>query len=429
MPSLDESAPRASANADPAGSLRECPDCGLFQYVPVVARGEGAECVRCEGTLRRRSLQGVVLPLFCVSVATVLFAMALYFPIMSLHLLGRFASATVADGPDRLADYGTWELSVLVIATLMVVPALKLAIMLAALLAATASWHARWLAWSFGWLERITPWSMLEVFLVGAGVAYMRLAAIADVEVGPALIAMGGFVVVLAAAEAVLDREAVWQGMGGTGRVAAASDTAAPLIGCDVCGLVSRSRSSERCPRCAHALGHRKVNSIARVWACVVAAVILYVPANMLPVMTIVRGGRGGPHTILGGVVELGENKLWGLAVVVFLASVAIPLLKLAILTSVLVLTGRGSPAYLRLRTRMYNVVRWVGRWSMIDVFMVTVLVGLLHMGPITSVYPESGSLAFAAVVVLTMLATEAMDPRLMWDAASESLLKEPAPT
>jgi paraquat-inducible protein A len=308
--------------------------------------------------------------------------------------------------------------------------------MLAALIAAKASWRTRTLSWLFGWLERITPWSMLEVFLVGAGVAYTRLHAIADVQVGPALFAAGGFVLAIAAADAVLDREAVWQGMGGKHEPAAVSGRPITLIGCDVCGLVSHGSDGDHCPRCEHVLGHRKVNSVARVWACVVAAAILYVPANVLPVMTIVRGGRGGPRTILGGVVELGENQLWALAVVVFLASVAIPLLKLAILTSILVLTGRRSRSLLRLRTRMYKVVRAIGRWSMIDVFMLTTLAGLLHMGPLANVSPDPGALAFAAVVVLTMLATEALDPRLMWDAASDRLdaarldtLQEPAAT
>lgn len=427
MQPVNENAPEECADADPSGALRECPDCGLFQYVPAVGSGEGAQCVRCDGTLRRRSLQGVVLPLVCVCVATVLFAMSLYFPIMSLHLVGRFASATVFAGPVRLVDYGTWELSALVVATLMVVPTLKLAVMAASLFAATMSWRSRWLAWAFGWLEHITPWSMLEVYLVGAGVAYMRLAAIASVQVGPALVTAGAFVLVLAAADAVLDREAVWQAMGGTSPEPAPSKAMLPLIGCDVCALVLRAEPSERCPRCGHSLAHRKVNSMARVWACVVGAAILYVPANILPVMTIIRGGRGAAHTIMGGVIELGENKLWGLAVVVFLASIAIPLLKLAILVAILVFTGRGSASYLQLRTRMYKLVRAVGRWSMIDVFMVTVLVSLLHLGPITNVSPDSGALAFGSVVVLTMIATEAMDPRLMWDAARESLLKESA--
>lgn len=425
----DESGLRPSMNVDRSGSLRECPDCGLFQYVPVVAHGEVAECVRCDGTLRRRSLQGVILPLVCVGVASVLFAMSLSFPIMSLHVLGRFASATVFTGPIRLVDYGTWELSVLMVATLMVVPTVKLVVMLAALLAATTNFRSRRLAWAFGWLEHITPWSMVEVFLVGAGVAYTRLHAIADVHVEPALVVAGAFVLVVAAADAVMDREAVWQSIGGTIDLAARSGSSVPLIGCDVCGLVLRSEPTEHCPRCAHSLAHRKPNSIVRVWACVLGAAILYVPANVLPVMTIVRGGRGAAHTIMGGVMELGENHLWGLAVLVFVASVAVPILKLGILTSILVLTGRGSPLYLRWRTRMFKVVRAVGRWSMIDVFMVTIFVGLLHMGPLSNVSPDNGSLAFAAVVVLTMIATEALDPRLMWDAASDSLLEEPAAT
>jgi paraquat-inducible protein A len=427
---VDESGLRPSMNADRSGSLRECPDCGLFQYVPAVETGEGAECVRCEGTLRRHSLQGVILPLVCVCVASVLFAMALSFPIMSLHVLGRFATATVFTGPIRLVGYGTWELSVLMVGTLMVVPTVKLCVMFASLLGTVTSWRARWLAWAFGWLERITPWSMVEVFLVGAGVAYTRLHAIADVHVEPALIVAGGFVLVVAAADAVMDREAVWQGIGGAVDPAATSgNQMLPLIGCDVCGLVLRSASTEHCPRCAHSLEHRKSNSIVRVWACVLAAAVLYVPANLLPVMTIVRGGRGGSHTIMGGVMELAENHLYGLAVLVFVASVAVPILKLGILTSILVLTGRGSSAYLRLRTRLFKLVRAIGRWSMIDVFMVTIFVGLLHMGPLSNVSPDSGSMAFAAVVVLTMIATEALDPRLMWDAANESQLKEPVAT
>jgi paraquat-inducible protein A len=429
MLTADESGPRPTEVADLSGSLRECPDCGLFQYVPEVGDGEGAECVRCEGTLRRHSLQGVVLPLVCVCVASVLFAMTLYFPMMSLHVIGRFASATLFDGPIRLINYGKWELTLLVVGTLMVMPTVKLCIMLASLLAATSSWRSRRLAWAFGWLEHITPWSMLEVFLVGAGVAYTRLHAIADVHVEPALTFAGAFVLVLAAADAVMDREAVWQGIGGTSFPIAASDKDLPLIGCDVCGLVTRALPTARCPRCAHSLAHRKSNSIVRVWACVLGAAILYIPANVLPVMTIVRGGRGGSHTIMGGVIELGENHLYGLAVLVFVASVAVPLLKLGILTSILVLTGRSSPLFLRLRTRLFKLVRAIGRWSMIDVFMVTIFVGLLHMGPLSNVSPDNGSLAFAAVVVLTMVATEALDPRLMWDAASESLLKEPAAT
>lgn len=143
--------------------------------------------------------------------------------------------------------------------------------------------------------------------------------------------------------------------------------------------------------------------------------------------MTVSRFGRGGPRTILGGVIELANDHLWPLAIIVFLASVAVPLLKLAVLVVVLVMTQRRSDKGLLARLRMYRFVRSVGRWSMIDVFMLTLLVGLVRMGFIAKVLPEGGALAFAAVVVLTMMATEAMDPRVMWDAAGPSSLQRVA--
>jgi paraquat-inducible protein A len=189
-------------------------------------------------------------------------------------------------------------------------------------------------------------------------------------------------------------------------------------VGCDTCGRVARAWIGERCARCDHPLSHRKPDSIARVWACVVAATILLLPANLLPVMTIVRAGQGGPRTILGGVVELADERLWVLASIVFVASVAVPLLKLATLIAMLVMTALRSSVALRLRTRLYRLLRLVGRWSMIDIFMLSTLVGLLHMGALSTVLPEAGALAFATVVALTMFATEWLDPRLMWDAA-----------
>jgi paraquat-inducible protein A len=278
---------------------------------------------------------------------------------------------------------------------------------------------------------------MVEVFLVGAAVAYTRLSDMAEVEIGPSLFAAAGFVALTVAADNTLDRELVWRHISRTPREAAVADADAPIVGCDTCGLVARAHTGERCSRCDHKLGHRKENSIARVWACVVAAVILLVPANVLPVMTIVRLGRGGPRTILGGVVELADDRMWALAIVVFVASVAIPLLKLAILIVILLMTAQRSASALSLRTRLYRLLRMIGRWSMIDIFMLTTLVGLLHLGALANVLPADGAMAFAAVVALTMFATEWLDPRLMWDAAELSSkaprivvsVQEPVPT
>jgi paraquat-inducible protein A len=148
---------------------------------------------------------------------------------------------------------------------------------------------------------------------------------------------------------------------------------------------------------------------------------LLAVPANILPVMTITKFGRGGPSTILGGTVELSERGMWGLAILVFVASIIVPLIKLTALAVLLVMTARGSDARLRDRTRVFRAVVVIGRWSMLDIFATTTLVAMAHFGWLGNVLPEAGATAFCAVVILTMLASEAFDPRLMWDAAGKN--------
>jgi paraquat-inducible protein A len=190
-------------------------------------------------------------------------------------------------------------------------------------------------------------------------------------------------------------------------------------IGCDTCGLVSRSAPGMRCSRCGFRLHDRRPASIQRTWAFALAAIVLYIPANTYPVLTVVRLGAGQPSTILGGVRELLEIGMWPLAALVFFASVAVPVLKLIGLGILLISTHMGTSKALHDRTILYRVVDAIGRWSMIDIFMESILVALVQFGQLASVYPGPGAIAFAAVVILTMLAARSFDPRLMWDSAT----------
>ncbi len=140
----------------------------------------------------------------------------------------------------------------------------------------------------------------------------------------------------------------------------------------------------------------------------------------MLPVLTLIRAGRGGPSTILGGADELLRAGMWPLALLVFVASIMVPVLKLAGLTIMLVSTQRHWVARLQERTLIYRVVDVIGRWSMIDVFMISILTAVVRMGTVASVFPGDGAIAFCGVVILTILAANSFDPRLMWDAAGE---------
>jgi paraquat-inducible protein A len=151
----------------------------------------------------------------------------------------------------------------------------------------------------------------------------------------------------------------------------------------------------------------------------VIAAAILYVPANYYPVLTVVQLGAGSPSTILGGVSELLATRMYPLAALVFLASIAVPMLKLVGLTIMLIATQTGRSEWLRDRTRLYYVVRWIGRWSMIDIFMESLLGALVRFGTIVTIEPGVGAVAFCAVVILTIFAAESFDPRVMWDTAA----------
>lgn len=191
------------------------------------------------------------------------------------------------------------------------------------------------------------------------------------------------------------------------------------LAVCATCGLLSRPASPAvpgHCPRCGAALHRRHPDSIQRTWALTIAAAICYLPANALPVMVTTALGGATPDTIMGGVVFLFTSGSWPLGLIVLIASVMIPLGKLLALAWLLITVQRRALGNERARMRMIRLVRLIGRWSMLDVFVDTFTVALVQLQPLMSVQPGPGVVFFAAVVVLTMLAAESFDPRLLWD-------------
>jgi paraquat-inducible protein A len=196
----------------------------------------------------------------------------------------------------------------------------------------------------------------------------------------------------------------------------------AGLVSCETCSLLTRPVHPEHpghCPRCGAELESRRPHSIQYTWALVIAAAICYIPANVLPVLTTTAFGSAESDTIMGGVVFLYTSGSWPLALIVLIASVMVPLGKLIALAYLLITVQRGIPGGGRDRTRLYRMVEFIGRWSMLDVFVDTFTVALVQLQPLMSVAPGPGVLFFAGVVVLTMIAAETFDPRLIWDSAT----------
>jgi paraquat-inducible protein A len=266
---------------------------------------------------------------------------------------------------------------------------------------------------------------MIEVFLFGVFVAYVKLGDLVTITLDVGVYALVALTFVLIWLDGSLDHEAIWDRIGRQSPAERVPLTdrrrLARAIACEACELVDAGTGEHRhCARCGSALHPRKPDAIARTWALVIAAAVLYVPANYYPVLTVMQLGAGAPSTILGGVEELISSRMYPLAALVFFASIAVPMLKIFGLGLMLVSTQFGRPGWLTDRTRLYHVVRWIGRWSMIDIFMEALLGALVKFGSVITIEPGVGALAFCGVVILTMLAAETFDPRLMWDAAAE---------
>ena len=198
------------------------------------------------------------------------------------------------------------------------------------------------------------------------------------------------------------------------------SAMAARCASCHDCGMLSRLPHLEAhgaaCARCGAELHVRKRNSLQRTWALLIAAALCYAPANLFPVMTVTSLGQVQSDTIMSGVIFLLNHGMWPLAAIVFTASIFVPLAKLFSLAFLLVSVQRGSAWRPAERTRAYRVTLAIGRWSMVDIYVVTILVALVRLGNLATIEAGAGAVFFGAVVVLTMLAAETFDPRLIWD-------------
>lgn len=288
-------------------------------------------------------------------------------------------------------------------------------------------------------LVHLTPWMMADVFIIGALVSLIKIAGLADVTLGISFWAFCAFALLLLMTSQSLDADWMWFSLEGEPLAPEGTQTGLPageqgLTGCPTCGLINRlsPQGRGRCIRCYEKLHQRLPNSLQRTWALLGASAIMYIPANVYPIMTTTSLGNSSPSTIIGGVVQLIQMGSWPIAVVIFIASVLVPVGKLVALTWLCLVVRRSSALNAQSRTRLYRLTEFIGRWSMVDIFVVAILVALIRAGSLMSITPGPAALAFGAVVVLTMLAAMSFDPRLIWDtplSPRHSLLRRKAAT
>ena len=416
-----------------AEHLIGCHDCGCLYHREPLNSCERARCTRCRHELYRWHAGGPLRradSLVALTLGAVLvFLLAQSFPIVTLEMGGITSGATLFQAVGVLWAEGMQVIAAMVLLCAIVFPGLELTSLLYVAIGLRRGRRVPGFNLVLRVVQGARHWAMTEVLMIGILITVIKMAGMARVVPHPGLFAFG-VLTVLCALVMRYEPKALWEladrlaprprADAGHDAVAHAPDT---LVSCGACGLVNAhpwqraANGAAHCRRCGAGLHRRIPNSIGWTWGMLAAATLLYVPAMMLPVMyTRTIGGGAEGDTIMSGVVLFWNTGSPGLAIIIFIASVVVPVSKLvalAWLNATAQLRSRAAPLA---RTRAYRVVEFVGRWSMLDIFVVTLTVALVRFEALATITAGPGAIAFGCVVIVTMVASHQFDPRLIWD-------------
>ncbi|MDN3610078.1 paraquat-inducible protein A [Vibrio ostreicida] len=391
-----------------------CSGCELAIDTISVKRGKSAYCPRC-GTLLYRggspSLSGnIAVALTCL----LLFVPSHLFDFISIRLFGVMIHATLPSGVTALFNEGFIFLSVLIVFCSSIAP---LVVSLSVLFAHIALKHRYFLLlkYSLYTVQHFKRWVMIDVFLVSVAVSCFKLQDYSDIHVG---IGLYGLLLLQVSTVLLVSRVSVrryWQ----VYESESSYQFTEKSLHCRHCHLSQPER--RECIRCHKPIYHRKPFSAQVTWAYLISAAIAIIPANLIPISILITNGQRLEDTILSGIANLVNNGMLGIALIIFVASIIVPVAKIIGLAYILLSVQFKQNAFHRQRMTLYFIIKWIGRWSMLDLFVIAIMMALVDRGQILDFTPGYGAVAFGIVVVLTMLATESLDPRLLWDTKPNS--------
>lgn len=412
------STPIATTAPTSGAELVLCRHCDLLQHLPQLQEGEQAHCLRCDHQLDVRQPQPILRPVLYAASALFMMLLTNLFPFVSLGVAGNRSEMHFFDTATVLFSEYHQALAILVWLFIQAVPAFCMCAVIYLKLGMLFKLPAR--IWVARVLFMLKPWSMVDIFLMGLLISFVKLVANTDISLGLSFWAFCLFCLLHLRTFQVIDRHEMWSKIAPAPKpkvhaVAGQSGLAQQLKLCACCTAVVAMTESH-CPRCASRVYPRVPASLQKTLALLFAACILYIPANLLPIMRTVSFGNITDSTIISGFLLMWQDGEYPVALVILLASVIIPVLKILVMFWLCYQTQQPRRAKGKFSSQLYLLVDWVGRWSMVDVLVVAILATLVRFDLLMSVFPGVGALVFAAVVVITMLAAICFDPRLLWD-------------
>jgi len=403
--------------------LRACPDCDRVVALPALRPYERADCPRCGHVLVRRHRLPVQRGLAWAVTALICLAMAMVLPFIGFDVRGIGNSITLTDTGSTLARFGEPLVAATVLLGIVILPLVYLVgfiILHTRLLRSRGGHHDELLARA---VSHIGPWIMADVFLIALLVSLTKIAGMATLDIGPAFWAYGAFVLALVKTQLALDTDWLWfrlarEPPSPPGIQVGINARDQDMTGCHVCGLINRvdSTGRGRCRRCGDRVHTRAPWSLQHTLALLLLAGLLYIPANTLPITHTTRFGAEQASTIVGGVISFVQAGDLPIAIVIFAASVLIPIGKMLALAGLCWRARQPDRSNPLVSARMYRLIDFIGRWSMVDVFVVAILVALVRAESLMSITPGPAALAFAGMVIVSMIAAMRFDPRLLWE-------------
>ncbi len=404
-----------------------CHECDFLHTVHPLGPHEKACCSRCGAFLYEAVPKGLERVLALNLGALMLFFLANAYPFLSLKLGGVTEKNLLSSGAFVLQRLGMGELGVLVFLTSVLFPFLTISGTLLIMITLKIGGRPRWTGPVFRMVKALTPWSLPAVFGLGVLISFVKLKDMATVIPGVALLCFALLVLLFAATNSNFDPGVIWP----KGRVlppgTKIGETAleSGLLHCHNCSYLLLEdelslKNSYRCPRCTTPLHWRKAESNERTLAYCLGALVLLIPANIYPVMTVIQLGKGAPNTIISGIIHLIDSGMWILALIVFFASFVVPIFKLTVMGFLLLSVRRQSSWRPKDRTFLFRVTELVGPWSMVDIYVVAILSALVRFEALANISPGLGAIFFAGAVVLTLFAAQSFDSRLIWDNREE---------
>jgi len=415
--------------------LTACEGCDLLLPSSDPPPGHSSLCPRCGTTISRRSTHSITKALALSITGLLLYFPALLLPLMTFESFGFSDSANIIESILIFFHSGYYFVSFMVLISALIFPFLLLSLIFTLSLNLRLKRYPPFLSVFFKTYLKLEEWAMVEVYLLGIMITIIKMSDGADVHYHAGIFCFSVLVVISMAITTVIDQDFFWRKIE-SGKYASHHQKNSPLSSdaqpfttaaenglllCHICHKLSPDTMT-LCPRCGDDLHQRKHKSIARTWALVITSALFFIPANILPIMQVNFLGVPDRSTILDGIIYFFNTGSYFIGLIILTASILVPLFKIVGLIILLVSTRPCTPRYLRQKTKMYRFISFIGRWSMLDIFVIALLTVLVDFGFFTSIHAAPAATYFCFVVAATMLAAITFDPRIMWDRCTASL-------